>query len=729
LEALIGIEERQVKTTARAFAVLVFCFCCLSKPAGAQANVVTFHNDIYRTGANQQETILTPSNVNVNQFGKLFTQPVDGYIVGAALYLANVTIPGVGTHNVVYVATMNDSIYAFDADSNQGANAAPLWKVNFTNPAAGVTVVPVEDLSCVPTTQFRQMGIEGTSVIDPATGTLYVVVKTLENGVYTNRIHALDVTTGLDKVPNQVVSGSVIGANGVTVPFVDFKQMVRPSLLLANGVLYISFGSLGCNGGGVYGWVMAYNAVLGQPNTLQQLGIFCTTPNVDGGAGFWLGGGGPAADDEGNIYEQTADGFFDENTNGGDYGDTLLKLSLQPNGLILGDYFTPFDQATLKAKDQDLGSAGVLVLPDQTGLFPHVMIAGGKEGNLYLINRDNLGQYCNGCTSDAQILQTIPAFGSIRATPAFWNNTIYAAGGNGVTAFSLTNGQLTALSSTVKMGSLTSPIISSNGLTNGVLWIMNGNILFAFDPTNLTKQLYSSKLAGARDVISPTAHFAPVVEAGGKVFVGTTVELTVFGLFPGLAPASGNNQSGTVLSTLPAPIQVQGFNPYTDTVYSGVTVTFSDGGKGGTFSNPTAVTDSNGFASTTYTFPKRALGYTITASSPGIGSAVFTETALPGAASKLGATSGVKQTGEVLMPLPAPIVVSVLDPYGNPVPNFSVNFSDGGAGGSFSANPAITSAQGKATVTYMAGPNPGSITITASATGLAGLKIPETITP
>jgi protocatechuate 3,4-dioxygenase beta subunit len=713
-----------MKNVLHALAVMVSCFCFLCVRAEGQVNVVTYHNDAARTGQNLSETILNTSNVNANQFGKLFSQPVDGFIDGNALYLSNVTIPGKGTHNVVYVGTMNDTMYAFDADSNQGADASPLWSVSFTNPAAGITVVPVEDLSCVSTTEFRQMGIEGTSVIDPNTGTLYAVVKTLENGVYVNRIHALDVTTGAEKFGGPVVvTGSVLGSNGAPIPFIDQKQMVRPALLLTNGVLYTSFGSLGCNGGGVHGWLMAWNAT-----TLQQLGIFCTTPNVGGGAGFWFSNGGPAADLEGNVFTSTADGIFDEYESGGDYGDTLLKIALQANGLAVADYFTPFNQATLKTDDLDLGAGGILVLPDQPGSVPHMLVTGGKGGTLYLINRDNLGQYCNGCTGDPQIVQSILNFGSVRATPAYWNGTVYAAGGNGITAYSLQGGMLTSMMQTIKLGNLSSPIISANGTTNGILWAMNKNLLYAFDASNLANNLYNSKINAPRDGLDETAHFAGVVEANGKVYVGTTTQLVVFGVFQGLTPAAGNNQTGVVNTVLPNPIQVQAINPYNGSVYSGITVTFSDGGKGGTFSNPSVVTDSNGFASTTYTLPKRALSYTITASSTGVSSATFEETAIPGNPFKLGLVSGAKQTAPVSTALPAPIVVTVLDANGNAIAGLNVTFSDGGAGGTFSANPVATAATGRATVTYTNPPNPGIINLTVSAPGLTTLKLTETAT-
>ncbi len=356
------------------------------------------------------------------------------------------------------------------------------------------------------------------------------------------------------------------------------------------------------------------------------------------------------------------------------------------------------------------------------------MVGGGKGGTLYLLNRDNLGQYCNGCTSDPQIVQEIPSFGSLKSTSAYWNNTVYAAGGNGITAFSLEGGFLTPITSSSKLGSLSSPVISANGNTNGILWVMNSNILYAFNALNLSTPLYTSNASGPRDVLDKLAHFGPMTEANGKVYVGTTTQLVVFGLFPGLTPTEGNNQSGAANTTLSIPIQVQDINPYSGVVTPGVTVTFSDGSKGGTFSNPTAVTDGNGFASTTYTLPKRALLYTITATAPGVSSAQFKETSLPAAASRLGSVSGNGQSEPVSTALDLPFVVSVLDPFGNVIPNYTVNFSDGGAGGTFSATSAVTNAMGRASVSYTTPATAKTVKVTASATGLSSVVFTVTVT-
>ena len=709
-----------MKTLARMIGAPLLFVACFLSPASAQVNVLMNHNDVARTGANTSETFLTPTNVNPTQFGLLFSQSVDGYIVGQPLYMQGVSIPGQGTYNVVFVATLNDTVYAFDA---QTPGAPPLWKTSFANPAAGVTAVPISDQACGNTTRWPQIGIAGSPVIDSSSGTLYVVAKTLENGAFVHRLHALDITTGLEKFGGPVrIAASSINSSGKTIAFNDEEQMVRSGLLLLNGVVYAAFDSLGCTGGGEHGWLMLYDA-----SSLAQLATFDTTPNKCCGT-FWEASGA-AADEDGNIYLQTGDGLFDANTGSIDYGDSLLKFTYGQSGLVLDDYFTPYNQAYLLGNDLDLGSSGVLVLPDQPAPLQHLAVGGGKGGTIYLVNRDDLGEYCNGCASDTQIVQSIPNFGSMNSTPAYWNNTVYVAGGNGVSAYTLANGQLNLQSSSLKLGGLASPMISASGTSNGIVWLMNYNILYAFNAANLANTLYFSTQSGSRDSIPTVPHFAMPMIANGRVYVGTTTTLAVFGLFPAIQGESGNQQTATANTALPVPIQIQLADPYSGNPFVGVTITFSDGGKGGVFSNPTAVTDANGDASTTYTLPKKATIYTITASSSGYASAKFTETAVAGAAYKAGAVSGSGQTAAVSSPLPAPLVASVLDAYGNAVAGVTVNFSDGGAGGSFSSTAPVTNSQGRVSVTYTTPANPGTVKIAGSVSGIkAPANFSETVT-
>ena len=694
-----------------------------SAQAQNAVNVVTYHNDNARTGQNVNETVLTPGNVNKGSFGFRFSQPVDGYVVAQPLYLSNVAIPGAGTHNVVYVATLHDSVYAFDADSNAGSNAAPLWQVNFTNPAAGITTASGAFLPCPDVTAYPEAGIVSTPVIDPATGTMYVVAKTNENGTVFHRLHALDVTTGTDKfAPAVAIGGSFTATDGTVAKFNSLHAMNRPALLLNNGIVYIAFGSNGCNDS-AYGWVLAYDAT-----TLTPVGIYNSAPKK-GLASIWQSGSGPAADAAGNIYVSTAEGNFSGNSGGQDFGSSVLKLVENLGTLSLADYFTPYNQATLSVKDLDLSACGVVVLPDQPGPSPHVLVASGKQGTVYLLDRDNMGQF--NPVSDMQILQEIPkAVGAMFSTPAYWNNTVYFAGeSHPVTAYQLSNGLLTTppAAKSITMTGDHAPTISANGNTSGVLWVIGGKSLWAFDAVSLA-QLYYTNQAATRDALPVQPHFSTQTVANGKVYVGTQASLMVYGLLPVLTAVSGNNQSATVTTTLPLPLQVQLTDPYTGQNISGVTVSFSDGGKGGTFGNPAPVTDASGTASTTYTFSKVATTVTITASNAAVKSAAFSEIATPSSPKWFTLFSGGKQSAQVTTSLPAPLVPRVTDQYGNGIPGVSVTFSDAGVGGNFSANPVITNSVGKASTIYTTATKAGPISLTAVASGFPTLKISATAT-
>ncbi|HTS09748.1 MAG TPA: hypothetical protein VMP68_29550, partial [Candidatus Eisenbacteria bacterium] len=355
----------------------------------------TYHNDNLRTGVNNGETVLTSANVNSAQFGKLFSYALDGIAFASPLYVANVNIPQNGYHNVVYVATENDSVYAFDAD---GRSATPLWHVSFLK--SGVTPVPCADVGeCgdIP----DQIGITGTPVIDQSSGTLYVVAKTEEGTQYVQRLHALDITTGAEKFGGPVVlqgstPGSGDGTSGGNVSFDPLHENQRPALLLSNGVVYVGFASHGDNHPW-HGWVLGYSAA-----TLQQVLVYNVTPNGYGG-GIWQGGGGLAGDADGNIYFTTGNGTFDVNTGGTDYGDSVEKLTAAGK---VPDYFTPHDQSNMEANDLDLGAGGPVLLIDQTGgPYPHLLVSAGKTGTIYVINRDSMGGYSpNG---DGQIVQTL----------------------------------------------------------------------------------------------------------------------------------------------------------------------------------------------------------------------------------------------------------------------------------------------------------------------------------
>jgi len=467
----------------RPLAVLCFAVSLTALAQTPAPGVFTSHNDQARTGQNLNETILTPASVTSSNFGLKFANPVDARIYAQPLYVSNVAIPGKGTHNVVYVATENDTVYAFDADTQ----AAPLWQTSLL--INGGTAVPSSDVWCSDLVPI--IGVTATPVIDPTTNTLYVVAKTKE-GLSTNpsffqRLHALDLATGAERPGAPVdiaatVSGRGDGSDGTSIAFDPLWQLNRPGLALVDGVVYIAFGAH-CDAPPYHGWLFAYDAT-----QLTPAGVFITTPNGRGG-GIWQSGGAIAADASGNLYLSTGNGTFDANLPGGsDLGQSVVKLSQSGAALTVSDYFTPFDQNA--AYDNDLGSGGPLALPDQTDAqFPHLLVGAGKEGTIYLLNRDNLGRFCNGCAGDTQIVQSLRyALGANFSTPAIWNSTVYFLAANDVLkAFSLTKGLLSTspTSQTSKVfdfpGATVS--VSANGAANGALLSPNNTAgSFGFRP-------------------------------------------------------------------------------------------------------------------------------------------------------------------------------------------------------------------------------------------------------
>jgi hypothetical protein len=490
----------------------------------------TYKYDNARTGQNLNEAVLTPANVNMTQFGKKFTFNVDGYVYAQPLYVQGVTVSGQGTHNVVYVATEHDSVYAFDADGN---STSPLWYGNFTNSAAGVTTVPTGDVG---STIFPEIGITSTPVIDPNTGTIYVEAFTKENGAYFQRLHALDITSGTEKFGGPVtISGSVPGTGAGNdgagnVPFQANLELQRSALLLVNGTIYIAFASHGDNGP-FHGWVFAYSAA-----DLSQVGIWNSTPNGQDG-GIWQGGGGLAADSAGAVYGLSGNGTAD---GGPDYGDSFFKLTLGGGGLSVADFFTPANQQALSNTDVDLGSGGPLLLPDQPGTHPHLITSAGKEGKIYLLDRDNLGHYS---TAGDNVVQEIPkALGYASSdnsfcVPSYWQNRVYYVGvSDFAKAFTVAGGLLSTApeshSATTYGIPGATPIISSSGNTNGMLWVIErAGILHAYDGTNLATELYNSSQAGTRDTLGTAVRFSVPTVANGRVYVGTKTQLVVYGLF------------------------------------------------------------------------------------------------------------------------------------------------------------------------------------------------------
>jgi hypothetical protein len=506
----------------------------------------TYHNDNLRTGQNSNETVLSPSNVNPAQFGKLFSYSIDGIAFASPLYVAGINIPSSGgVHNVVYVATENDSVYAFDAD---GLSTNPLWHVSFLK--SGVTTVPCADVGeCgdIP----NQIGITSTPVVDPSSGTIYVVAKTKEGTKYVQRLHALDITTGAEKFGGPVVitatvSGTGIDSSAGKETFNSLRENQRTGLLLSNGVVYFAFGSHG-DVSPWHGWVLGYNAT-----TLQQVLAYNDTPNGSlGGGGIWQSGGGIATDSTGNLYFTTSNGDFDADSGGVDYGTTIEKLST--SGAVL-DYFTPHDQLNQSVNNLDLGSAGPVLLVDQTtGSVPHLLISAGKNGTIYVINRDNMGRF-NG-NNDNQIVQTLVGalpngnadLGNFSA-PVYYNGYVYFSAINDtIRAFQLLNGLLST--TPLSVSSVIYPIrggalaASSSGGSNGILWAIQSNgagpnnvnapgVLFAYDANNLADELYDSNESGTRDSLDVAAKFSIPLVANGKVFVASQARLTAFGLLP-----------------------------------------------------------------------------------------------------------------------------------------------------------------------------------------------------
>jgi len=539
-------------------AFLLIAFVC-----SPQTNVLTSNYNNSRTGLNANETILRPANVNSTQFGRLFTLPVDGQLYAQPLYVAGVSFNGV-THNAVIVATENDSVYAFDADTAGN----PLWKASLIDPAHGAAVGSTvvnspADISC--SDLQPKIGITSTPVIDIASNTIYVEAKSKENGGFVHRLHALDLLTGSEKAPGPIVitatfSGTGDGSSGGSVPFDNLHNLNRPGLLLFNGVIYIAYASH-CDIGPYHGWLLAYDTA-----AFSQRGALNFTPSGSDG-GIWMSGAGLAADSAGNIFISTGNGTFDNA--GVELGDSLVKVALQNGLLKVVDYFTPFNQGTLNVNDTDLGSGGVLLLPDQSGPHAHLLIQASKEGKVYLLDRDQLTaanvHYCaSNCNStDPEIVQEIPgAVGGIWSTPAYFNGSVYFWGKNDkLKAFALASGVIST-SPTVSGASYAfpgaTPAISANGVTNGIVWSIDSSqyglpgpsVVHAHDATNVAIELWNSTQApNNRDRAGNAVKFAVPTVSNGKVYVGTSTELDVYGLLgttpplaatPAISPASGS---------------------------------------------------------------------------------------------------------------------------------------------------------------------------------------------
>ena len=548
----------------------------------AQVSVTTFHNDNSQTGQNTQETILTPANVNAATFGKKFSVALDGAVYAQPLVLANVAIGG-GTHDVAYAATEHDSVYAIGGDTGK-----VYWQKSLI-PAGGTTVNATTDLGCG---DIRlEIGITGTPVIDPATGTLYVVAKSKVNGVILQYLHALDVVTGAEKFGGPVkieasVPGTANDGDGTTVTFNSRQENQRAGLMLENGHVIVAFASH-CDISPWHGWMLSYSA-----GTLALEAAWNSSANGYG-SGIWFSGGAPSADAQGNIYVATGNGSWNGTSN---LGDSIVKLGPPADGTFpVLDYFTPYNQGHMQAVDDDLGSGGMILLPKLPS-GKQLLTLIGKEGTLYLVDNSNLGKYCvnqtPACTNtDPQIVQRIAEeMTGIWGGPAYWNGHLYWAGSNDQTrvpepmkSFSFGPnaqgvGQVGTTPSSISGQTFTFsgpyPVVSSNGTSNGIVWGLDNRyindactstatcqVLYAYDANDLTNMLYNSnQAANMRDAPGGAIKFTAVAVANGRVYVPSQSALSVFGLLdttataavPTFSPAGGTyttTQSVTLADT------------------------------------------------------------------------------------------------------------------------------------------------------------------------------------
>jgi len=515
----------------------LICFSLCTALVSSATDVVTYHNDIARTGQNLQETILTTGNVNSSSFGKLFTFPVDGVIDAEPLYLSAVSIPGKGKHNVVYTVTENDSVYAFDADAG-----TLLWQVS----ALGLGESPSDDHGCFQITP--QIGITSTPVIDRASGphgTIYVVAMSKNSSNYFQRIHALDMTTGAEEFGGPVAvmaryPGTGDNSHHGYVIFDPGQYAERQGLLLLNHVIYTAWTSH-CDNQPYTGWLIGYNE-----STLAQTAVLDVTPNGSEGA-IWQSGAGIASDGS-NLFFLDANGTFDTTLNKkgfptkGDYGNAFLKVSTTGHKLRVADYFNMFDTVSESNNDLDLGSGGAVVLPamkDARGKIRYLAIGAGKDQNIYIVDRNNMGKF--NPNNDNAIYQEIDGVlgGGEWATSAYFNgNVYYGPQGNNLLQFQFSQAKLSASPHSKSAASFTypgtTPSVSANGSNHGIVWAIEHSdpydILHAYDATNLANELYNSNQAGNRDQFGSASHFGTPMIVNGKVYVGTTTGVTVFGL-------------------------------------------------------------------------------------------------------------------------------------------------------------------------------------------------------
>ncbi len=505
-------------------------------PAG---DVLTYHNDNARTGQYLSEATLTPKNVQTPGFGKLAFFSVDGKVDGQPLYLSNVKVPDKGVHPVLYIVTEHGSVFAFDAGSGQF-----LWKSSLIGPEETTSDTRGCDEAVGP-----EIGITATPVIDRSkgpNGAIYVVAMSKsKSGGYFQKLHALDVATGAELFGGPTIitasyPGTGDNSSGGSVIFDPAQYKERAGLLLLNGVVYTTWAAH-CDQHPYTGWIIGYDA-----STLNQTSVLNITPNGSGG-GIWMSGGGPAADSEGNIYLLAGNGSFDTtlDANGmpsrGDFGNGFLKLSTQGGKLAVADYFEMADQQQQNDGDKDLGSGGTVVLPDQidsSNKIWHLAVGAGKASHLYLVNRDSMGKFNPSMDASYQHETTLFA-GRVYSTPALFNSTVYyGADGDQIKAFRLQNARLSTTSAGATRQVFpypgTTPSISANGTKDGIVWAVEQGwtaTLHAFDASDLSKEIYNTNQAPfAQDQVGTGNKFITPTIANGRVYVGTTFGVAVYGL-------------------------------------------------------------------------------------------------------------------------------------------------------------------------------------------------------
>ncbi len=561
LEEMRAIAICFLVALSSSVAVATFVACSKSSgptslpptPPSNEANVqdvLTHHNDNDRCGVMANESLLTLKSVSPASFGKLFQLPVDGYVYAQPLFVANYVMHDGYLYDVLFVATEHDTVYAFDATGNV---REPLWQVSLLREGE-LTVSPgdVATNDIVP-----EIGITGTPVIDRAAGLLYVVSQSKSPNAnddagtgFFQRVHALRLSDGSEAQggPYDIsasAKGKAIDSDATgTFHFNPQQNNQRAALALINGTLWAAWSDHGFSTNNYHGWLLGFDA----SNIANMTHVFASTHDTTMG-GIWMGAGGPSTDGQGNLFVNAATGAFTAGDGGNDFAMSALKLDVSDGGVTIADWFSPWDQASLANVDSDFGTTADLILPDQTGPVPHLLVTGGKDGTVYVINRDAMGHF-NPLIN--KVVQNWP-IGSARLllNPAFYDNTLYVGGTDaplqafafdpvkglfGTTPTSLSPELFTCTKCYV---SGSSPVISVNGTTDAVVWALDNGaygtqgaaVLRAYDATNLSNELWSSDAApGNRDQAAPCVKFTSPTVVNGHVYVGGEGAITVYGL-------------------------------------------------------------------------------------------------------------------------------------------------------------------------------------------------------